>query len=74
MEEADSLEGRLDALACCGLACGGEDLQVLAPGQMAVEPGLVDDGPDPGQGLVAMPGNRVSEQGHRAGVGVGQSQ
>ena len=39
------------------LAGGGEDLEVLAPGQMAVEPGLVDDGPDPGQGLVAMAGD-----------------
>ena len=56
------------------LACGGEELEVLPPGQMAVEPGLVDDGPDPGQGLVAMTGNGVSEQRHRAGVGVGQSE
>ena len=54
------------------LAGRGEDLEVLPPGQMAVEPGLVDDGPDPGQRPVAMAGHGVSEQGHGAGVGVGQ--
>ena len=41
------------------LACRGEDLQVLPSGQMAVEPGLVDDRTDSGQGLVAMVGDRV---------------
>ena len=44
------------------------------PGQVAVEPGLVDDGPDPRQRQVAMFGDGVSEQRHRAGVGVRQSQ
>jgi len=71
---ADPLEGRPDTVARRGFACGGEDLEVLSPGQMAVEPGLVDDGPDPRQGLIAMPWNQESEQGHRARVGVGESQ
>ena len=56
------------------LAGRGEDLEVLAARQMAVEPGLVDDGPHPGQGLVAVAGHGVSQQRHRAGIGVGQSQ
>src|SRR5260370_20639344 len=41
---------------------------------MAVEPGLVDDGASTSERRVAMPRNRVSEQGHRAGIGAGQSQ
>src|ERR1700678_3757621 len=36
---------------------------------MAVKPGLVDDGADPGQRRIAMPGDGVSEQGHRARIG-----
>ena len=44
------------------------------PGQMAVEPGLVDDGSDTSERRVAMRRDGVSEQGHRAGIGVGQSQ
>ena len=53
---------------------GGQDLQVLPAGQVTVEPGLVDDGPHPGQGRGAVPGDVVAEQRHRAGVGMGQSQ
>ena len=71
---ADPLEGRADAVPRRGLARGGENLQVLAPGQMAVETGLVDDRADPGQRHVAMFRDGVPEQRHRAGIGVGQSQ
>ena len=48
MEDADSLERRVDAALGGRLTCRREDLQVLATGQVAVEAGLVDDGPDPG--------------------------
>ena len=41
---------------------------------MAVEPGLVDDGADTSERRVAMPRDRVSEQGHRASIGARQSQ
>ena len=74
MGEADAFERRPDAVACLPFACGGEDLEVLPPGQMAVEPRLVDDGPNSCQGHIAMPWNGVSEQRHRAGIGVGQTQ
>ena len=74
MKKADSLERRFDALACCRFVCGGEDLEVLAPAQVAVEPGLVDDGADLRQCLIPTPGDGVSEKGHRAGIGMGQSQ
>jgi hypothetical protein len=57
MEDADPLERRPDAVARRRLAGGGQDLEVLPPGQMAVEPGLVDDGPDPGQRRGAVPGD-----------------
>jgi hypothetical protein len=50
VQDADPLERRSDAVARRRLTRRGQDLQVLAPGQMAVEPGLVDDGPHPGQG------------------------
>ena len=70
----DPLEGRSDAVARRRLACRGQDLEVLPPGQVAVEAGLVDDGPDPGQRRGAVLGHGVAEQRHRAGVGVGQSQ
>ena len=49
-------------------------LQVLATGQVAVEAGLVHDGPDPGQRLVTVAGDRVAEQGHRSGIRVRQAQ
>ena len=42
--------------------------------EMAVEPGFVDDGADTSERRVAMPRDRVSEQGHRASIGAGQSQ
>ena len=56
VEDADAFERRPDAVPRCRLARRGEDLEVLPPGQMAVEPGLVDDGPDPRQRHVAVPG------------------
>ncbi len=74
MQDADALERRVDAALGRRLTRRGEDLQVLAAGQVAVEAGLVDDGPDPGQGHVTVSGDGVAEKGHRAGVGVGQSQ
>ena len=49
-----------------GSRAAGEDLEVLPPGQMAVEPGLVDDGADPGQRHGAMVRDGVAEQRHRA--------
>ena len=64
VEDAHPFEGRPDAVAGRRLTGGGEDLEVLPPGQMAVEPRLVDDGSDPGQGLVAVP----RELGIRAGT------
>ncbi len=74
MEDADALERRLDAALGRRLTRRGEDLQVLAAGQVAVEAGLVDDRPDAGQGRVTVPGDAVAEQEHGAGVGVGQAQ
>ena len=57
MQDADSLERRVDATLGGRLTCRGEDLQVLPTGQVAVEAGLVDDGPDPGQGPVTVAGD-----------------
>ena len=73
LQDAHPFERWPDPFPCRRLAGGGENLKVLPASQMAVKPGLVDDGPYSCQGLVAMPRNRVSQQGHRAGVGVGQS-
>ena len=74
MQDADALERRFDAALGRRLTGRGEDLQVLAAGQVAVEAGLVDDGPDPGQGHVTVSRDGVAEKGHRAGIGVGQAQ
>ena len=74
VQDADPLERRLDAALGRRLTRRGEDLQVLATGQVAVEAGLVHDGPDPGQRPVTVAGDGVAEEGHRAGVGVGQAQ
>ena len=54
VEHADPLERRPDPVPGRRLAGRGQDLEVLPAGQVAVEPGLVDDGPDPGQRRVAM--------------------
>ena len=74
VQDADALECRLDAALGRRLARRRQDLQVLAAGQVAVEAGLVDDGADAGQRQVAMAGDGVAEQGHGAGVGVGQTE
>ena len=73
VQDADALECRLDAALCRRLTGRGEDLEVLPAGEVAVEAGLVDDGPDPGQRQVAVAGDGVAEQRHRPGVGMGQA-
>ncbi len=70
----DALEGRGDATLRRRLTGRGEDLQILAAGQVAVEAGFVDDRPDPGQGQVTVARNGMAEQEHCAGIGVGQTQ
>ena len=70
--DAHPLERRADAAAGRPLTGGRQDLQVLPPGQMTVEPRLVDDGPDPGQRPIAVSRDRVAEEGHRSGVGPGE--
>ena len=74
VQDAHTLERRLDAALGRRLARRRQDLQVLAAGQVAVEAGLVDDGADAGEGQVAMPGDLVAEEGHGAGVRVGQAE
>ena len=74
MQDADSLEGRVDAALGRRLTRRGEDLQILAAGQVAVEAGFVDDRPDPGQGHITVSRDGVAEKEHRAGIGVGQAQ
>ena len=54
------------------LTHAGQQLEVLPAGEVGVEPGLVDDGADPGQRPVAVLRHLVAEQRHGAGVGVGQ--
>ena len=46
MKNADSLERWCDPTPGRRLAGGSENLKILSPGQVVVEPGLVDDGPD----------------------------
>ena len=58
VQDADTLERRLDAALGRRLARRRQDLQVLAAGQVAVEAGLVDDGADPGQRQVAVAWDR----------------
>jgi hypothetical protein len=70
MQDADTFEGRSDAAFGRQLRGRGKNLQVLAAGQVTVEAGLVDDGPDPGQRPVAMAGNGVAQELHRPGVSV----
>jgi hypothetical protein len=72
--QADPLQRRPDAIPRGRLACRGQQPQVLPAGEMGVEPGFVDDGADTSERRVAMPRDGVSEQGHRAGIGVGQPQ
>ena len=65
MQDADSLERRGDAALGRRLTRRGEDLQILAAGQMAVEAGLVHDRPDPGQGHITVSRDGVAEKEHR---------
>ena len=68
------VQRRADPLPGLSAPGGGEDLQVLPPGQVAVEPWLVNDRADPGQGAPALGGHGTAEQRHRAAVGPGQAQ
>jgi hypothetical protein len=72
--QADPLQRRPDAVPRGRLACRSQKPQVLPAREMGVEPGFVHDGADSSERRVAMPRDRVSEQGHRASIGAGQSQ
>ena len=74
MGQADALQRWPDAVPRGLFTCRSEKPQVLPAREMAVEPGLVDDGADTSQRRVAMPQHGVSEQGHRAGISTGQPQ
>ena len=69
---AHPVEGGADPLPGGRLPGRRQDLEVLPTGEVPVEPGLVDDGAYPGQRLGAVRGDRVAEEGHRPGVGVGE--
>ncbi len=60
VQDADALERRVDAALRRRLTRRGEDLEVLAAGEMAVEAWLVDDGADPRQRAVTVTGDRSS--------------
>ena len=72
--QADALQRWPDAVRRGRFACRGEKPQVLPACEMAMEPGFVDDGANTSERRVAMLRDRVSEQGHRASIGAGQSQ
>ncbi len=54
MQDADTLECRVDASLSRPLTRRGEDLQILAASQMAVKTGLVHDRTDSGQGYITV--------------------
>ena len=72
--EADPGQRRRDPPGRVAAARRGQQAQVLPPGQVVVEAGLVDDRADPGQRLAALGRDRDAEQRHRAGVGPGQAE
>ena len=72
VQDAHALERGVDPVHRCGLARRGKDPEVLATGQVPVEPGLVHDRPDACEGGGAVSGHLVTEERHRAGVRVGQ--
>ena len=65
--ESDPGEGAVDAVMGGGFAGGGDDGEVLPPGEVSVEAWLLDDRSDAGECLSAFQGHRPSEQSHRAG-------
>src|SRR5260370_29686412 len=68
------VQRRADLLPGVPAPGGGQYLQVLPPGQVAVEPWLVDDRAHPGQGTPALGGHRDAQQRHGAAAGSGQPQ
>jgi hypothetical protein len=72
--QADPLQRRSDSATGGTFTGTGQQLEVLPAGQMGVEPGFVNDGTDPCQRPVAVLRDRIAEQGHGAGVSVGQSE
>ena len=74
VEDADPLERGIDATLRRWLSGRRKDLEVLATGQMTMEPWLIDDRANPRQGLVAILRHGVAEERHRAGVSVRQSE
>ena len=74
MQDADALECRVDASLSRPLTRRGEDLQILAAGQVAVKTGLVHDRPDSGQCHITVSWDGVAKKGHCAGIGVSQAQ
>ncbi len=71
--QTDPFEGRSDAAPGLGLASRCDDSQVLATGQVPVEPRLVDDRSDARQSGGPLFGHRKAEKRHGARVGASQS-
>ena len=72
--QAHPLQRRPDPLARVAAPGRGQQAEVVAAGQVRVEPGLVDDRPDPGLRPLPLGRDRDPEQRHRAAVGPGQAE
>ncbi len=72
--QADPGQRRRDPLMRVTAPGRGQQAEVLLAGQVGVETGLVDDGPDPGQGLAALGRDGGAEERHRAAVGFRQTE
>ena len=68
MREPDALDRRLDAPERFAAARRGDDAEVLASREVAVEARLLDDRADAGECLGAPLGHRQPAQAHRAAV------
>ena len=74
MQEADSFERRLDAIACAGSRAAASICRFCLPLRWPWNRGSSTMAPTRARALSRCFGNGVSKQGHRAAIGVGQSQ
>ena len=68
-----ALQYRVDPLVGVSSSGHGERLQVLPSGEVAMEPGLVDDRTHSGQSALTLGRDGEAEQRHRAAVGFGEA-
>ena len=72
--QVHQFQGTLDVVGTLEAPEPGEDLQILCPGQVGVEPRGLDETANAGQDARFIPLQRLTEERHRAGCGSSQAQ